>query len=369
MEALLHKVFICSWQDSMDTMKLTSVHVKGLFATFDHTINLRSEGLTFIHSPNGLGKSTLVRMIYDLFRGDLDNLAEVPFERAEFVFDDDMTLILIPEHEGLVITLEKNEIVNDVSEPEARSMLDVTYVGPRRLYIPNLDGTFRSAISVYAEELSNKLRRAQEALDNDAWDLPSQLESKTLDADELLNWAKELKARMDFMKDAGLEVVVPSPYRFPPRPIDLRQDREGNEILMDHISSLVDRHYRLAESVTVYQDIVNSMFIGKKVKVDEQQGIRVLLSDGSQLDVERLSSGETQLLLILYRLLFNASSGSLVILDEPEISLHVSWQQKLSSILLDISRLRQLQIIVATHSPQIVHDKWDLTEELRADSA
>ncbi|MDD3398924.1 MAG: AAA family ATPase [Candidatus Methanomethylophilaceae archaeon] len=350
-------------------MKLTSVHVKGLFATFDHTINLRPEGLTFIHSPNGLGKSTLVRMIYDLFRGDLENLAEVPFERAEFVFDDDMTLILIPDHEGMGITLEKNEIVNDVSEPEARSLLDVTYVGPRRLYIPNLDGTYRSAISVYSEQLADKLRNAQEALAADPWELPSRLESQTMDADELLHWAKELKARVDFMRDAGLEVSVPSPHRFPPRPIDIREDREGNEILMDHISAMVDRHYRLAESVTVYQDIVNSMFIGKNIRVDDQQGIRVLLSDGSQLDVERLSSGETQLLLILYRLLFNASSGSLVILDEPEISLHVSWQQKLSSILLDISRLRQLQIIVATHSPQIVHDKWDLTEELRAEIA
>jgi len=350
-------------------MKLTSVTIKGLFATFDHTVNLRPEGLTFIHSPNGLGKSTLVRMIYDLFRGDFENLAEMSFDRAEFVFDDDMTLILIPEDDGIDLTLDKNEISQPVSAVDARSLLDVIYVGPRRLYIPNLDGTYRSAISVYAEELAGKLHRAKEALDEESWDLPSELGTEPMDVDELENRAKEIKTRLDFMKEAGLELDIPSRYRFPPRANDIREDREGYEILMDRISALVDRNHRLAESVTVYQDIVNGMFIGKRIKVDDSQGIQVLLSDGSQLDVDRLSSGETQLLLILYRLLFNASSGSLVLLDEPEISLHISWQQKLSSILLDISRLRGLQIVVATHSPQIVHDKWDLTEELRAEIA
>lgn len=365
----MHKLYIYPNEDALDNMKLTSVSVKGLFAHFDHTINLRPEGLTFIHSPNGFGKSTLVKMIYDLFRGDYDNLRYVPFDKAEFVFDDDLVLILEHDRDELILSLEKNEIMNDVSEPEARSMLDVTYVGPRRLYIPNLDGTYRSAISVFSEELADRLKRARESLENDPWDMPEELSTTPMDVDELINWSKELKARVDFLKDAGLELEIPSGYRFPPRPGDVREEVERYEILMDHISATVDRHYRLAESLTIYRDIVNSMFIGKKMELDDAQGVQIYLNDGTLLDVERLSSGETQLLLMLYRLLFTASTGSLVILDEPEISLHISWQQKLSSILLDISRLRRLQIIVATHSPQIVHDKWDLTEELRAEIA
>lgn len=350
-------------------MKLTSFYVKGLFASFNHTINLRSEGLTFIHSPNGFGKSTMVKMIYDLFRGDFNNLKKVPFDRAEFVFDDDLVLILERDREELFLTLEKNEIVSEISEPEARSLLAVTYVGPRRLYISNPDCTFRSSISVFSGELARKLKRAKDAIENDAWDMPEKLSTPLMDVDELINWAKELKARMDFLKDAGLELEIPSGYRFPPRPGDIREDMERYEILMDHISALVDKHYRLAESLTIYRDIVNSMFIGKTLEVNENQGLQIHLNDGATLDIESLSSGETQLLLILYSLLFTASSGSLVILDEPEISLHISWQQKLSSILLDVSRLRRLQIMVATHSPHIIHDKWDLTEELRAEIA
>jgi len=73
------------------------------------------------------------------------------------------------------------------------------------------------------------------------------------------------------------------------------------------------------------------------------------------------------LMVIFYNLLFHASPGSLVVIDEPEISLHISWQQKMGSILIDIARLRDLQMIVATHSPQIVHDKWDMANELRVE--
>lgn len=350
-------------------MKLTSVFVKGLFITFDHSISLRPDGLTFIHSPNGLGKSTLVRMVYDLFRGELENLEGIPFERAELVFDEDVALILIPEDDGISINLRKNEIVSPISPTEVRSMLSVTYVGPRRLYIPNLDGTYRSAISVYSEELARKLSAAQDAMDAVDWELPDSLDREPMDADELLHWSQELKTRMDFMRAAGLEVKVPAPHRFPPRPMDLREDREGCEILFEHIDSLVERYHPLAESVSIFLDIVNGTFVGKTIQVDAQRGIRAILPDGSTLNAEKLSSGETQLLLVLYRLLFNSAPGSLVILDEPEISLHVSWQQKLSNLLADISRLRDLQIVVATHSPHIVHDKWDRTEALRAEIA
>jgi len=93
------------------------------------------------------------------------------------------------------------------------------------------------------------------------------------------------------------------------------------------------------------------------------------MDNGTALQLSRLSSGEKQILIMFYILLFHATPGSLVIVDEPEISLHVSWQQKLADLFLNICRVRNLQMIVATHSPQIIHDKWDLTVELRPGNA
>ena len=72
---------------------------------------------------------------------------------------------------------------------------------------------------------------------------------------------------------------------------------------------------------------------------------------------------------MFFALLFHAGPGSVVVLDEPEISLHVSWQQKLGRYYSDICRVRNIQMIVATHSPQVIHDMWEYARELRPSDA
>ena len=78
-----------------------------------------------------------------------------------------------------------------------------------------------------------------------------------------------------------------------------------------------------------------------------------------------LSSGEKHIIILFYRLLFQTPHGALAIIDEPEISIHVTWQQRLGRVLMDVCRLRDLQIVAATHSPQVIHDMWDRSNELR----
>ena len=79
---------------------------------------------------------------------------------------------------------------------------------------------------------------------------------------------------------------------------------------------------------------------------------------------EDLSSGEQHELILIYDLLFNVPENALVLIDEPEISLHVVWQQRFLTDLSRIAKLSSLRFIVATHSPQIIHKSWDKTVEL-----
>jgi predicted ATPase len=65
-----------------------------------------------------------------------------------------------------------------------------------------------------------------------------------------------------------------------------------------------------------------------------------------------LSSGEKQLLILLSEVLLQKQSPSVFIADEPELSLHVNWQEKLVGSLRSLNT--QAQIIAATHSPDIV---------------
>jgi len=67
---------------------------------------------------------------------------------------------------------------------------------------------------------------------------------------------------------------------------------------------------------------------------------------------------------LLFELLFNAKENSLVLIDEPEISLHVVWQKEFLNDIQEIIKLQKIDIIIATHSPQIINNRWDLTVDL-----
>ena len=120
----------------------------------------------------------------------------------------------------------------------------------------------------------------------------------------------------------------------------------------------------LYKKVSTFKRIVNARFSHKQVKVSED-GLQVTKDDGTNLDLEKLSSGEQHELVMLYELLFHTKSNSLILIDEPEISLHVAWQEQWLKDLKETAELSGFRAIVATHSPEIIGDRWCLTVELR----
>ena len=91
----------------------------------------------------------------------------------------------------------------------------------------------------------------------------------------------------------------------------------------------------------------------------------MITSNETQLDPVLLSSGEQHEIVLLYELLFKVSENSIILIDEPEISLHVAWQEVFLKDLGQMAELSRFQALIATHSPQIINDRWDLTVELR----
>ncbi|MBF0497509.1 MAG: ATP-binding protein [Deltaproteobacteria bacterium] len=69
---------------------------------------------------------------------------------------------------------------------------------------------------------------------------------------------------------------------------------------------------------------------------------------------------------LVYKLLFEVETDSLVMIDEPETSLHLAWQQKFLDDLIEITRLVGFDCLIATHSPDIISDHWELTVALEA---
>jgi predicted ATP-binding protein involved in virulence len=121
---------------------------------------------------------------------------------------------------------------------------------------------------------------------------------------------------------------------------------------------------QLLDRVQLMRDIVNSRFLFKELQIDRERGFKFVTAEGAEIGADSLSSGEQHELVLLYDLLFNVRAGSTVLIDEPEISLHVAWQQKFLDDIVRIADVASLRFVIATHSPQIIHKWWDRTVAL-----
>jgi len=101
-----------------------------------------------------------------------------------------------------------------------------------------------------------------------------------------------------------------------------------------------------------FQSIADDLFQRKKMTFSESNEMVFLSRTGKPLTPQMLSSGEKQLLILMSEALLQREMPAIFIADEPELSLHVLWQERL------VGSLRALnpnaQIIAATHSPDIV---------------
>ena len=107
---------------------------------------------------------------------------------------------------------------------------------------------------------------------------------------------------------------------------------------------------------TRFQDLIDNLFqeTGKKIirKSNEIQ----FEQDGDILTPYQLSSGEKQMLVILLTVLVQDNQHCTLFMDEPEISLHVEWQQRLISLIRCLNP--NVQIILTTHSPALIMNGW-----------
>jgi predicted ATPase len=123
----------------------------------------------------------------------------------------------------------------------------------------------------------------------------------------------------------------------------------------------------LARRARLLLDNVNRKFHHKTVRIDRELGLVAEGEQGRALELDALSSGEQHELVLHYDLLFRVRPNTLVLIDEPELSLHVAWQKRFLPDLLEIVETAQCDVLMATHSPFIVGDRSDLMVGLDAD--
>lgn len=104
-------------------------------------------------------------------------------------------------------------------------------------------------------------------------------------------------------------------------------------------------------------DALNSMFSDSNKKVEiKNQDLLFTLENGKTIGYNSLSSGERQVIYIFIKVIKASINNSLILMDEPEISLHLSWQENLLTAIRKVNK--NSQIIIVTHSPAIVMNGW-----------
>lgn len=141
-------------------------------------------------------------------------------------------------------------------------------------------------------------------------------------------------------------------------------DLQLDEVIDDYVEYQLNQNKKIRKGKTedevfakynYFIKTVNNLFLNTSKKIDEEENrLAFLLEDGTKLSPYELSSGEKQLLIILLTVLNQDEKPSILLMDEPEISLHTSWQHELISILRTLNP--NCQLIIVTHSPSIFID-------------
>ena len=433
-------------------LRLQRVEVDGLFGIYDHSIDLNlPDRVTLLHGRNGVGKTTVLRMINAFLRGDITYFGRIPFARFFLAFQDGSSLELAPTgsntgndtatltlatedgkkidnnvglRSGVELLAEKTGFLEpyagieniwiDVRDGEVLTEVEVLsrYGGPRRVYlhqekIPWLD-EFLGNTNVHLIEEQRLVRPSLDAASRSDFDPRYHLRPfhHSILASSVVECSNELKKRFDStMADYGrwgqsLDQTFPQRLmtasdriRIPDIQTRMEKLAEKTENyktigILDKttvhtfdIGSLDTLDESRVSAMALYVqdteqklevlddlanrtrhllDSVNGKFRHKKLRLDREEGLVAQGKEDQNLPLHSLSSGEQHEIVLHYDLLFKTRPNTVVLIDEPEISLHVAWQKNFLSDLMEIVRISGFDAVVATHSPYIIGGRDDL---------
>lgn len=435
-------------------MILTSICIKNLFGLYSYEIEIpKDRKLNIITGLNGTGKTTILKILDNLSKGNLYYIFELPFNEICLRFDERTLKITsseiikkdagsgdedkddIPDKELLFtwysnmdhhkiqgkLKLNKKalrealhpewdhlyfhnylkiseldsiydndkSIYNAIAKSQKQdsfmmltSSISVKYIESQRLYIFENDSDNRLCSLKYKDEDDNKEHYRKPSI----YDVVEKLKKHLSDAlleflhvsqdksnkliDNLLSSTIRNYNEEEYNEIADeLNIIIKelTSYRLINDSIR-KYDSAKKDILSIYINDLRDKlntYSKILKELNLFSTLINKKkFAHKKISFSPQYGLRVSSENGDIIDPIKLSSGEQNEVILLYKLIFEVPENTLLLIDEPEISLHVVWQTQFMEDLEEISRVRNIQIIIATHSPEIIGNRWNQCYDL-----
>ena len=380
---------------------ITEFVVEGLAGRKDLVAEKLNPHVNVFFGLNGSGKTSLLKIFHSAMAGDATGLRHVPFHRAEIkiysiTYDKIFTRVCDKKRLDEQPSLDELRRLSDPisvaeqaadakpTEPELK-WRDLTpppkgqaqswrhlYLPTTRLYLSDrvrvrpgapatmglseeqLEEAFANLVnaiwSTYSASVLGHIQKAQaEGLADILRDILGEARSPSQDAQMDPPAVYQRVAR--FLERQGSKASLGTLATF-------LNNYSTNPQLRNVVSDINNVELKIQEATAPrekLQSTIANMFTGNKKVVFKDSSIEIVLEGDAKIGLGRLSSGEQQLLRILIDVLL-AEGGSFII-DEPELSMHVDWQRNL------IGAMRQLspgaQLILATHSPEIMSDVKD----------
>lgn len=198
---------------------------------------------------------------------------------------------------------------------------------------------------------------------------PSDINDSDTVSNETINKLLGMRAAsVDISRDSQAPCVIYFPYRRSINPIQsdsIHQEKikyhpifsySNTDKFQGSLSSyLIWLEYAETEEYNRTIKILNNLNLGKTFSVDRKQMQAVACVDGITHTLDRLSSGEQNILIILLELIRRLTHGSIVIIDEIENHLHPAYQYKLIYALKKLQEEFYFQLIMTTHSIDILN--------------
>jgi hypothetical protein len=121
----------------------------------------------------------------------------------------------------------------------------------------------------------------------------------------------------------------------------------------------------IANRLVQFENIMDEFLVGKSVKINSRDGLSIIGTSGT-LTERNLSSGEFHFLYMMVAALLCQRTGTIIAIDEPELSLHVSWQRRLVSGLSKCAAGASPLFFLATHATAISANHKYAVQQLSA---
>lgn len=322
-------------------MKLKSIHIKKLYGLFDIDWDLDAK-VNILAGINGSFKSTVLHILEIILTGKFPTDYEVSEVTLHFEYNYS---IYYKDIEDNLLNLRHQAQSNEV----AKELISQLY---RDVQDKNNDELMNKMIhaSVLYAVANGRRIPMQQLQEKVHFDFISTFDRPMASTeDKMSNLDKQLSALQSdyayFLSDLSKKLT------------NLLTQSEGN-VEKAKIESIY-------APKKLFVDTVNDLFAGTNKRLDAEESKLTFMAEGDRkITIKQLSSGEKQMLIILLTALLERTSPFILLMDEPEISLHLEWQKRLIEIIQKFNP--ECQIIMTTHSPGMIYNGWgDFVVEMK----